>query len=169
MKGSDNLEINVADYYKRYGPMVLRRCRYLLKDEDKALDAMQDVFTKVLVNRDSLQNQYPSSLLYRIATNVCLNTIRAQHNDKYVSGHNEDLLINIALYDEKEEKLIFNNLLDIIFKREKPSTREIAVLHFVDGMTLQETADAVGLSLSGVRKRIRELRARIKRDGLNGI
>jgi DNA-binding NarL/FixJ family response regulator len=55
-----------------------------------------------------------------------------------------------------------NNLLDHIFKREKKSTREIAVMHFVDGMTLKEVADEVGLSVSGVRKRIRELRSRVQ-------
>ena len=34
--------------YEKYGPMVLRRCRYILKDEEKALDAMQDVFVRIL-------------------------------------------------------------------------------------------------------------------------
>jgi RNA polymerase sigma-70 factor (ECF subfamily) len=58
--------------------------------------------------------------------------------------------------------LIVRDLLDRLFRKEKQSTREIATLHFVDGMTLQEVADEVGLSLSGVRKRIRELKARIK-------
>jgi RNA polymerase sigma-70 factor (ECF subfamily) len=38
----------------------------------------------------------------------------------------------------------------------------MAVLHFVDGMTLEETADAVGLSVSGVRKRLRGLQAKIR-------
>jgi RNA polymerase sigma-70 factor (ECF subfamily) len=26
--------------YRQYGPMVLRRCRFILKNEEKALDAM---------------------------------------------------------------------------------------------------------------------------------
>jgi RNA polymerase sigma-70 factor (ECF subfamily) len=68
--------IDIEEYYKKYCPMVLRRCRWLLKDEDKALDAMQDVFVLLLRNRDRLKGNYPSSLLYRIATNVCLNIIR---------------------------------------------------------------------------------------------
>ncbi len=151
--------INVEEYYTRYGPMVLRRCRRLLRDEEQALDAMQEVFTKVLLNRDRLRDDYPSSLLYRMATNVCLNLIRAQRTRPTVE--NENILTDIACYDESENRLILGNLLDHIFKREKPSTREIAVMHFVDGMTLQEVAQAVGLSFSGVRKRIREMKARV--------
>lgn len=154
-----NMDIDVEEFYTRYGPMVLRRCRQLLNDEEKARDAMQEVFTKVLLNQKRLKNQYPSSLLYRIATNTCLNIIRADRSSQFIDD--EDLLINIAMYDETENKLILENLLDHIFKREKKSTREIAVLHFVDGMTLKEVADRVGLSLSGVRKRLRELQARV--------
>src|SRR5262245_65593016 len=56
--------------------MVLRRCRRLLRDEDEALDACQDVFVRLLEHRRTLEARYPSSLLYRIATNVCLNRIR---------------------------------------------------------------------------------------------
>lgn len=162
MPGIKNMEINVEEFYTCYGPMVLRRCRKLLKDEDKAMDAMQEVFIKVLLNKKRLKNQYPSSLLFRIATNVCLNILRAQRI--YYATNNSDILAEIVQYDENENRLIINNFLDYIFKREKKSTREIAVLHFVDGMTLNEVANAVGLSISGVRKRIRELLAKIKID-----
>jgi RNA polymerase sigma-70 factor (ECF subfamily) len=35
----------------------------------------------------------------------------------------------------------------------------MALLHYVDGLTLNQVADEVGLSVSGVRKRLRGLRA----------
>lgn len=157
---NENMEIDVELFYTRYGPMVLRRCRKLLKNEEKAMDAMQEVFANLLLNQKRLKNKYPSSLLFRIATNVCLNIIRKEHRYQFIDG--ENILTNIAMYDETENKLIINNLLDHIFKREKKFTREIAVMHFVEGMTLKEVANQVGLSLSGVRKRIRELRAHLK-------
>ena len=156
------MEISVEDYYINYGPMVLRRCRQLLKNEEKALDAMQEVFTKLLLHRERLKNLYPSSLLFRISTNVCLNMIRVQH--RHQSIHDENILTKIALYDESENRLIIKDILERIFKKEKKSTREIAVMHFVDGMTLKEVAAEVGLSLSGVRKRIEGLRKRVKQN-----
>ena len=158
--GVENLEIDLEAFYTRYGPMVLRRCRHLLKDEEKAMDAMQEVFTKVLLNKKRLKNQYPSSLLFRIATNTCLNIIRTQKSRQFVND--EDVLTSIAMYDESEKLLVMENLLNHIFKREKTSTREIAVMHFVDGMTLNEVASEVGLSVSGVRKRLRELRQHVQ-------
>jgi RNA polymerase sigma-70 factor (ECF subfamily) len=163
------MEINIEEYYTRYGPMVLRRCRQLLRDENKALDAMQEVFTKLMISKKRLKGIYPSSLLFRISTNVCLNMIRDQKNHRSIDSDSEDLLIQLASYNREEDRLIFGDLLDRLFRKEKQSTREIATLHFVDGMTLQEVANEVGLSLSGVRKRIRELKARIdiKKEAYN--
>ena len=156
------MEINIEEYYTRYGPMVLRRCRQLLRDEEKALDAMQEVFTKLMISKKRLRGIYPSSLLFRISTNLCLNMIRDQRSHHSIDISSEDLLIQLASCDKEEDRLIVRDLLDRLFRKEKYSTREIATLHFVDGMTLQEVAHEVGLSLSGVRKRIRELKARIK-------
>jgi RNA polymerase sigma-70 factor (ECF subfamily) len=153
-------EINIEEYYRRYGPMVLRRCRQLLRDEENALDAMQEVFAKLLIHKDRLKNQFPSSLLFRISTNTCLNMIRDQRSHPSLAG--EDALAGIAAYDEGENRIILKDLLERIFRKEKELTRTIAVMRFVDGMTLQEVADEVGLSLSGVRKRIRGFRERMR-------
>jgi RNA polymerase sigma-70 factor, ECF subfamily len=134
--------------------MVLRRCRQLLKNEDLALDAMQDVFVKVLNRKSSLTDTYPSSLLYTIATNHCLNIIR---KEKRVSTENE-ILDRIVSTEAVEDQAVGRLFLDQIFHSQKPSTRTIAVLHYMDGLTLEETAEMSGMSVSGVRRRLRKLR-----------
>ena len=42
------MAVDVEELYRRYGPMVVRRCREMLKDEEKAMEAAQDVFVQVL-------------------------------------------------------------------------------------------------------------------------
>ena len=49
-------------------------------------------------------------------------------------------------------------LLDRLFQRHPASSRTIAVLHYLDGLTLEQVASEVGQSVSGVRKRLRSLR-----------
>ena len=49
-------------------------------------------------------------------------------------------------------------LLDWLFRRHPESSRTIAVLHYVDGLTFEEVARQTGLSVSGVRRRLRMLR-----------
>lgn len=151
--------MNVELLYQKYGPMVLRRCRRLLRDEDCAMDAMQDVFVRVLQRGDRLKAIYPSSLLYRIATNVCLNRIRDQRLD--LPG--DEVLMHIAGMEDPEPRLDARAMLDRLFARHRDSTRAIAVLHFVDGLTLAEVAQEVGMSVSGVRKRLRGLRESLEK------
>lgn len=155
------MPVNVEDLYRKYGPMVMRRCRQLLVDEESALDAMQDTFVKVLRYQETLSAIYPSGLLYRIATNICLNIIRKRK--KAADLPCDDLLSVIAAVDDLEEKIMQKDLITRIFKREKISTKVIAVMHYVDGMTLKEVADEVGLSVSGVRKRLRTLKKRAEK------
>jgi RNA polymerase sigma-70 factor (ECF subfamily) len=152
------MSIDVESCYRKYGPMVLRRCRSLLKDEEQALDSMREVFVKLLENSGRLTADYPSSLLFTMATNICLNRIRY---DKRRYGASDELLQAIAVYDDTHERLALGETLDSIFGKEPPSTREMAVMHYVDGLTLQEVSMAVGLSVSGVRKRLRTLKEKV--------
>lgn len=140
----------------RYGPMVLRRCRRLLGDEDAALDACQDVFLRVLEHRARLDDRFPSSLLYRIATNVCLNRLRDNRRDPVT--RDEAILYQIARAEEPGATSEARLLLTRLFGRHPESSRTIAVLHFVDGLTLEEVAVETSMSVSGVRKRLRALR-----------
>ena len=146
--------IDVEHYYRKYGPMVLRRCRYLLGDEDQALDAMQETFVRILRKKDSLTSTGPSSLLYVTATRVCLNMIRSR---KRTPQHADpEILTDLPGNDNPESCICALDMLDALLSDEK--TRLIAVLRYVDGFTLEETAEQVGMSVSGVRKRMRSLR-----------
>jgi RNA polymerase sigma-70 factor (ECF subfamily) len=137
--------------------MVLRRCRRLLRDEDEALDACQDVFVRVIEYRARLEARYPSSLLYRIATNVCLNRLRDSRREPLT--RDDAILAEIARAEEPGGASDARLLLARLFGRHPESTRTMAVLHYVDGLTLEEVAAETDMSVSGVRKRLRALRA----------
>jgi RNA polymerase sigma-70 factor (ECF subfamily) len=154
------LSVDVAAHYRTFGPMVLRRCRSLLRDEEAAVDAMHDVFLQVLRHHDRLDDQRPASLLLRIATNVCLNRIRSTRRRPYDAVDAEVLAIAGAV--APEQGWLARLHLTSAFRAELHSTRLLAVLHHVDGLTLEEVAREVGLSVSGVRKRLRGLRARLE-------
>lgn len=153
------MAIDVEAYYIQHGPMILRRCRRLLQNEDSAVDAMQDTFVQLLRYSERLKHEAPSSLLYRMATNVCLNKLRSSSRKQEDIG--TDLLHQIACADLSENRYIAANLIGKLFSKHRESTRTIAVLHLLDGMTLKEVAKEVGMSVSGVRKRLRPLRSQL--------
>jgi RNA polymerase sigma factor (sigma-70 family) len=156
------LSLDVESFYERYGPMVLRRCRTLLRDDAQAQDAMQDVFVALLRHHDRLTDEAPAALLLRVATNTCLNRLRAVRT-RAEDGDDEQLL-RIASTGEGEGRTLARDLLAKLFRADDPlaaSSQTIAVMHLVDGMTLEEVARDAGMSVSGVRKRLRSVRARL--------
>jgi RNA polymerase sigma-70 factor (ECF subfamily) len=140
--------------------MVLRRCRRLLVNEEKAVDAMQDVFVQLIRREQTLDERAPSSLLYTMATNICLNILRAERSRPRTRG--DEILATIAGTDDPETRALDRHFLERLFAREQPSTKAMAVMHFVDGLTYEQVAREVGLSVSGVRKRLRTLKERVK-------
>jgi RNA polymerase sigma factor (sigma-70 family) len=154
------LSFDVEANYRRFGPMVLRRCRRLLRNEDQAIDAMHDVFVQVLRAEERLDESAPSALLLRIATNVCLNRLRGER--RRPEDPDDELVLQIAAWGEDVEgRSLARALLDRVFGREPGTTRTIAVLYHVDRLTHEEVAREVGMSVSGVRKRLRTLRERL--------
>ena len=154
--------VDIDSLYRTHGPMVLRRCRRLLRDEGKALDAMHDVFVEILRRRDTLHDGAPAALLLKTATHVCLNRIRTER--RHPEDREQTLLSAIAAEGpegDAEARTLARRIVDRLFGDGPATTRLIAVLHYVDRMTLEEVAAEVGMSVSGVRKRLRTLRARL--------
>jgi RNA polymerase sigma-70 factor (ECF subfamily) len=153
-------ELDIDALYRAYGPLVMRRCMQMLKNEEKALDALQDTFVQVLRYSPRLTAASPGALLYRMATNICLNMIRAETRHRTTA--NTEVIEQIAQVDDSEERVLSRDAIDRVFRSELPSTKDIAVMHYVDGLTHEQIALAVGLSVSGVRKRLRVLKAKLQ-------
>jgi RNA polymerase sigma-70 factor (ECF subfamily) len=159
----DLMAVDIAAWYVKYSPMVIRRCRALLRDDDEAMDAVHDVFVNLLSAESRLSGSYPSSLLYTVATNVCLNRLR----DRKRTGRGDMLNweefyfdggATAGEYDQVDAKL----LVEAILEDESEDTRAICFMYHGDGMTLREIGEAVGLSISGIRKRLEAFRKRAR-------
>jgi RNA polymerase sigma factor (sigma-70 family) len=151
--------IDLEGCYRRYGPLVYRRCLRLLHSEAQAEEAMQDVFVELCRRQAQIEDRGLSSLLFRMATNVSLNRLRSRK--RHPESDDDRLLLQIASADGLEERSASEGLLARLFGREPPSTRVMATMHYVDGMTYEEVAAEFSMSVSGVRKRLRTLRERL--------
>jgi RNA polymerase sigma-70 factor (ECF subfamily) len=154
------MSVDIESLYRTHGPMVLRRCRTLMRDENKALDAMHDVFLELLRRESRLDARAPAGLLLTTATHVCLNRLRSER--RRPESPDDELLACIASLGHDAENLsLARRALERVFGGEPDSTRLIAVLLYVDRLTLEEVAGEVGMSVSGDRKRLRTLKERL--------
>ncbi len=143
----------VRELYERYGHHVYGRCVYLLRDADEARDAMQEVFVKVLGAIDEFRKEAsPATWIIRIATNHCLNLNRSRKaawRERFVREQKARPGLDESA-DGVEKRQLVLSLLD----GHDAETQAVAVHYFVDEMTQEEIAAAVGRSLPTVRKRL---------------
>jgi len=146
----------LRELYERYAPRVYERCRYLLRDEEEARDAMHDVFIKAQKNLDGFRGDAsPLTWLTRIATNHCLNVIRAKRapwHEKY----KKEVENNERAHEHGARATETDQLLRVCLNGCDKELAEIAIYYFVDEMTQKEITDLVGISAPTLRKRLRE-------------
>jgi RNA polymerase sigma-70 factor (ECF subfamily) len=145
----------VEELYRRHAAGVLARCRYLLRDEEGARDATQEVFVRALRALPELRSvASPTAYLMTAATHHCLNVLRASR-----AAWREELA-RLAL--ERRAAGILpesRELVRALLGAAPQEAQEVAVLYFVDELTQAEIAEATGRSLPTVRKRLREFLA----------
>ena len=153
----------LRELYTQYGGSVYGRCQYLLGDRTAAEDAMQDVFAKALGHWHEFRNEAsPLTWLTRIATHHCLNVLRAerapwhQRFEREVRARGEGHG-GPQLFEDREAVRKLLGKLDL-------ETQQAAIHYFVDEMTLDEVAAAIGRSVPTVRKRLASIAALAGRD-----
>jgi RNA polymerase sigma factor (sigma-70 family) len=142
----------LAELYEKHAAAVYGRCRYLLRNDAEARDAVQDVFVKVLQSLPEFRSQAsPSTWTLRIATHHCLNALRAGRAKwrEEMAQLAKDRKPSFEPPDRRE-------LVRALLSSAPREAQEVAVLYFVDELSQAEIGEALGRSLPTVRKRLRE-------------
>jgi RNA polymerase sigma-70 factor (ECF subfamily) len=147
--------LSIEAMYRAYGPMVLRRARVLLGDEHAAGDAMHDIFLKAWRAGDSFRGDAsPTTWLYRITTNHCLNILRDRKRRGALLGEQAAALEKEPGRGDEDRVAAAE-----ILSRVPEALREIAVYYYVDQMNQDEIAALLGVSRRTVGYRLEEFRA----------
>lgn len=154
--------LDITALYRRYGDLVIGRCRTLLRNEADAQDATQEVFLKLHRHRDSFRGESsPSTWIFRITTTTCLNRIRTRRRrPEEPVGE----LPPVGTTDSLLDALAVRDLLDRLLAGQDERTQDCVVYHYVDGMTHDEIGQILGVTGAAVRKRIGTFRAALRDD-----
>lgn len=144
----------IEELYRRHGAMVLRRARRILGEEEAARDAMQEVFVKVMRDRESFRGESsPVTWLYKVTTNLCLNKIRDASRRRALLAQNPPD-VGEAPGPTPEDRSTIATFLATL----PEELREIAVYYYVDEMNQDEIAEIAGVSRRTVGNRLEEFR-----------
>ena len=159
----------IAKLYERYGFAIHRRCWRLLGSEAEADDALQEVFVRVMRYGDGFAGAEPLPWLYRIADRHCFDRL-ARRRRREQPDADERIIERLeraqAAASEggagdgpggggggggsSEAMQVVGRALAAC----REAVQEVAVLYYVDEMTQDEVASAVGVSRKTVRERL---------------
>jgi RNA polymerase sigma factor (sigma-70 family) len=155
--------------YRTYGGRVYARCMRLLKNPAEAQDATQEVFVKVARSLEHFRHEAsPLTWMTRIATNHCLNVIRAK-KAPWHERYRVEVETMGGTVDGGFHLIEHHELLRLVVARvveRDPQLAELATYAFVDDMRQQDICALVGISAPTLRKRLREF-ITIARDELS--
>jgi RNA polymerase sigma-70 factor (ECF subfamily) len=159
----------------RYERKVYSLARRILRHEQDAEDVTQQTFLSALENLDGFREEASfSTWLLRVATHAALKVIRKRKGLPTVSleantepQEGYDSLPHpeyIADWRESPEELVSRNetaqLIDEALSELEEKHRAVFLLRDVEGFSVKETAEALGLSEVNVKVRL--LRARLQ-------
>lgn len=154
-----------------------RICRYLarLVGQSEAEDLAQEVFVRVSRGLPDFRGDAKlSTWIYRIATNVATDRLRSRsfketQSDKAISHREGSVGEADALPDEKspslERQLMREQMSSCVhdYINTLPENyRAIVTLSEIEGLTNQEIAEVLGLTLDAVKIRLHRGRAKLK-------
>jgi RNA polymerase sigma-70 factor (ECF subfamily) len=161
---------------RRYEGKIFRLAMNITQNREDAEDVLQESFLKAYEHLDQfLGNSKFYTWIVRIAVNQALMKLRKRRSDRAVSldeqiDTGEDTVVReIAAWDPDPEQRYsqeeLHTILSEVIEELAPIYRTVFTLRDVDGLSTEETAEALDLSVPAVKSRL--LRARLQlRDKL---
>jgi RNA polymerase sigma-70 factor (ECF subfamily) len=158
-----------GDDVAAYRSELLVHCYRMLGTIDEAEDAVQEALGRAWQGRQTFRRAISlRAWLYRIATNVCLNSIEARKRDRVSVGPGPDhLLVAVApseagpeaRYDARESiSLAFLTILQVL----PPRQRAVLLLRDVLSFSASEAAALLDMTVPAVNSALQRARATLQ-------
>lgn len=145
-------EASFAECYRRVFPMVLAKCRRMLRGDAEANDLAQEVFVRLWQHRELVEDhQALTAWLYRTATRLVIDRARRRAFGRESLSHLQSVLEGRAAGDS-EALLASREQLQGVLSVCPAEELEAAILSRVDRLPHPEIAEVLGVSERTVRR-----------------
>ena len=140
--------------FRRHQQYVAGLCLQFLRSQAEAEDAVQEVFIKAYRGLAMFEPKVTfRGWLYRITVNHCRDLIDQRIRRAEDSDH--ELLATIATLPKQESKLVATMTLEAALAKLKPDYRVAFILQAVEGRTIGEVAEILGIGFEAAASRLR--------------
>ncbi len=152
--------------YNRYSTKVFSKCISLLKNEELAQDALQDIFIKIYLNIAKFSGKSKfSTWVYSITYNYCIDFLRKKKKEKNIFS--EDIENTAEPIEEVPDK----ELLEMQVSRLKRVLEEIPIgdkavllMKYQDEMSIREISHILSKSESAIKMKIKRAKHKAQKQ-----
>ncbi len=149
-------ESEIRVLYERYASMVFRRCKLLLKSEDDAWDATQEVFLKLMRSLDKItKKESIYSWLLSASTNHCISLLRKKRHELFDECRHYKAEGDTAPQDNR---MLLLELFRHFIAPWDAKTRQVVIYTYIDGYKQDEIAKLTGMGESTIRRHLTRFR-----------
>ena len=157
----------------RYDRKLFRIAQNITHNREDSEDAVQECFLKVFQNLNGFREQAQfSTWIYRIVVNVCLMKFRKRSRFKEIALEDDSqnaaggVSLEPADWAPNPEELFhiteLRNILTKGLQCLSPAFRAAFVLRDIEGLSITDTAEVIGVSSAAVKARLFRARARLR-------
>ncbi len=160
-------EQKLNQWIEDYSDSILRTCFLYLSDQNQAEDATQDTWIKAWKHMDDYERKSitnDKAWLLRIAINTCKDYRRSawfRHIDR---NKVLDELPSQLIAVEPEDRTLTLTVMAL-----PDRYKQVILLYYFQGLTMQETAEVIGASQTTVQRRLKKAESLLKVELTGGV
>lgn len=143
--------------YRRYSSKVYSKCIFMLKNDARAKDATQEIFTKIFLNLSKFSGRSKfSTWVYSITYNFCIDTIRKRKKEKNLFS--EEISDAPDIVEEVEDEALLEMEVERLKKvlEEIPTgDRAVLLMKYQDDLSIKEIAGILDKTESAIKMKIK--------------
>lgn len=145
----------ITETVELYSDMMYRVALNITKNREDAFDVCQDVFVRLVRNRDKIKSREHLRAWLLKATVNCSKSVTTQAHRRHCVS--EDAMQSEAVCDSYEKSELFDAVMKL---PEKYST--VIHLFYYEDMTIEQIAKILGLTKPAVKSRLHRGREKLK-------
>jgi RNA polymerase sigma factor (sigma-70 family) len=148
--------------YDRYTNKVYAKCMSMLRDQELAEDATQEIFVKILLSLSKFNGKSKfSTWLYSITYNYCIDQIRKEKNENFVQVNDFSRIdkVDDDMYESEIKETNVFRLKEVMDKM-NAEDKCILLMKYQDELSIKDICNILDKTESAVKMKI--LRAKEK-------
>lgn len=150
--------IDLEQTIEKYSDLIYRTNFLILRNPHDAEDVMQETFIKYMrTDVEFRDEEHKKAWLLKVSQNKCKDMLRFHKVHAYIS------------YEEIQEYIISDDFVDVedieeVIDIAKLSYKykTVILIHYIEGYSVKETAEILGLTETAVKSRLKRAREKLK-------